>query len=393
MLRRNRAVALALAFALSAVVAGPGCSNLVVNKVPVDKRAKGCDLHQKGFRYYLNRPYLVVKDPVLIAERRTYVEVKGYHGGLAQVAVKFLDGPRKGETVPLAELKVNAGGGEFRPVSAAELTKVHGVLSAQVAEVPAASVLGGPRRDPAVLQASAEADGVRLSTFNGESTTLEAAPAAQVPAGAAGIAPTVDGAASSVDNSSSSTQSLKDQTLPTNLPTDDSLSGPMKIVYLPDLDEQYSVRSKNWLAKSSFALVFRNGTELAEVDAEHDATTVTIALLDLVQKAVGVAQGVEQTRIQQAAAAKKQSGTQGGAGAGANLPELTELGVPTDKPMVYQMVERIYIQKGVYRLNKPWEVNGPGADKPTGFGLLAKLGLPTRSDVYFTAVGTLSDAK
>ena len=28
---------------------------------------------------------------------------------------------------------------------------------------------------------------------------------------------------------------------------------------------------------------------------------------------------------------------------------------------------------------------------PTGLGLLAKLGLPTASDVYFTPVGTLSD--
>ena len=56
-----------------------------------------------------------------------------------------------------------------------------------------------------------------------------------------------------------------------------------------------------------------------------------------------------------------------------------------------RMVERVYIKPGVYRLNKPWEVKGPGCDMPTGLGLLAKLGLPTASDVYFNDVGFLSN--
>ena len=37
-----------------------GCANVKVRKVDVDKRIAGKDHHVRGFRYYLNRPYLVV---------------------------------------------------------------------------------------------------------------------------------------------------------------------------------------------------------------------------------------------------------------------------------------------------------------------------------------------
>jgi hypothetical protein len=57
-----------VAAALGSVAAGCfGCSNLVVKKVPVDDRIAGTDC-QQGFRYYLNRPYLVVKKPILVCE-------------------------------------------------------------------------------------------------------------------------------------------------------------------------------------------------------------------------------------------------------------------------------------------------------------------------------------
>jgi hypothetical protein len=54
--------------------AGAGCANLNVKKVPVGERASGTD-KEKGFRYYLNRPYLVVKVPILIAEWSQLVRV------------------------------------------------------------------------------------------------------------------------------------------------------------------------------------------------------------------------------------------------------------------------------------------------------------------------------
>ena len=90
-----------------------------------------------------------------------------------------------------------------------------------------------------------------------------------------------------LDQAASSTASLKDESTSTGLPADTVLTGAIQVIYLPDLDEQYVIKSKNLLAKSAFALAFRNGSELMEVDAEHDATTVTIALLSLVQQAIG----------------------------------------------------------------------------------------------------------
>ena len=77
-----------------------------------------------------------------------------------------------------------------------------------------------------------------------------------------------------------------------------ALTGDMAIVYLPDLDEQYAIKSCNIVAKSSIGLAFKNGSELVEVDGDHDSTTVAVSLLQQIQGAIGVAQSVEQARIQ-----------------------------------------------------------------------------------------------
>src|SRR5947208_14271631 len=60
--------------ALTLLGALGGCANLDVKKVPLAQRAAGCD-HEQGFRYYLNRPYIVVKNPILICEMRSLVRV------------------------------------------------------------------------------------------------------------------------------------------------------------------------------------------------------------------------------------------------------------------------------------------------------------------------------
>src|SRR5262245_25482319 len=43
-----------------------GCANVCVKKVPVADRIAGTD-RQHGFRYYLTRPYVVVKERVPLA--------------------------------------------------------------------------------------------------------------------------------------------------------------------------------------------------------------------------------------------------------------------------------------------------------------------------------------
>ena len=125
-----------VAAVLGAFVAG--CSNLEVKKVPVADREAHAD-YQEGFRYYLNRPYLVVKKPILISEAYSLVKVdpalmappaaelapppmpgaapsKGAAPGGAgrgrntQPTVTFLDGARRGQTVNLADLQIESPG-------------------------------------------------------------------------------------------------------------------------------------------------------------------------------------------------------------------------------------------------------------------------------------------
>jgi hypothetical protein len=162
-------------------------------------------------------------------------------------------------------------------------------------------------------------------------------------------------------------------------------------VYLPDLDEQYVVKSKNLVAKSAFSLAFKNGTELVEVQGEHDSTTLTVSILQQIQNALGAAQGNAQQQGQQQS--KSTSTTQGGGGG----RRVNYDGEPGKCPVnycrdeVYQLKERVMIQPGVYRLNKPWEIaQGPGA-LPVGCGLLARLGLPLTTSVDITWVGWVQD--
>ena len=79
---------------------------------------------------------------------------------------------------------------------------------------------------------------------------------------------------------------------PVGTPIAHTLVGKMQIIYLPDLDEQYVIKSKNWLAKSAFALTFNDDNSLQAVTGNHDATTVTVSLLQQVDKAISAAQGV-----------------------------------------------------------------------------------------------------
>jgi hypothetical protein len=268
-----------------------GCSNLCARKVPVGQRICGKD-HQQGFRYYLNRPYLVVKKPIPLYERKTLVT----------------------------------------------------------------------------------AESAELQKFLRESTVD--LPTGKLPATSGGEV----GAAVTADTTSLTPVTLTD-------PTDDKPSlENFEIVYLPDMDEQYVVKNCNFLAKSAFALTFKNGTELTDVQGEHDSTTLTVSLLDQVQKAIKAAQGVAQEQIQHDAKANQSTPGKGGGGAALtdDAKAVRDQGLP-----LYQRIETVYIRPGMYRLNKPWETV-EGVACPPGSGLLAQLGLPTCSDVKFESIGTIT---
>ncbi len=354
---------------------GACASNLKVTKVPLAERECGVD-HQKGFRYYLNRPYLVVKKPVLVTEMVSLVRLEparpGQPGaakdGQRDMTVTFLDGPRLGQSMPLSSLQLETpGGGGARTMTAAELERIGSVLAARKA---------GGVDDDMVIQARNQI------TIQDRDTSLQVGPPAPLPAAQAGVS-----TQSGTDNSGASgdTSIQIDNVKPTGTYKDQAgLIGDMEIVYLPDLDEQYAIDSCNLLAKTAFGLAFRNGTELSEVSGEHDATTLALSLLQQVQTAISTAAGVEQERIK-----KNAKVTQGSQSSTTSTKADTDPRSAADQK-VWQMYQRTWIKPGVYRLNKPWEIAGGPAHQPTGCGLLVKLGLPLVIDIDYKPVGTIT---
>lgn len=296
--------------AVAALAAAPaGCANLIVKKVPVEDRVAGAD-NQKGFRYYLSRPYVMVNSKVKVAERRTLIAVTPVKGEVA-----FLEGPRAGQVVRLDDVRVREpASNTFRPITPTELQSLRKTLNEQLE----------PRPDAGVVPAAADGDAPAPNT-----TSL---------------------------NDPTKPDQGKDQELITN--------SEIQILYLPDLDEQYAIKSCNVFSKSAFRLDFSRGWRLDSVTAEQDSTPVALELLRTIDKAIDSARQLEETALSQQQGAPP---TPGGAKA-----------VYEDQTQVYYLVETTWIKPGLYRLNKPWECDGAA---PTGCGFLAQLGLPTVVEV------------
>jgi hypothetical protein len=319
-----------------------GCANLEVHKIPVEKRMEGCD-HADGFRYYLSRPYVLVKAPIQVATQKSLVTVEQTDDN-KNCQVSFLDGARQGQQAKLSELSVTSPGSpEVRKITAAEVAELQQAI-----------------RDPAVQRTGADPLG------GGTGTDM-----------------------SNASDTASNTKSLNGISLPglqaaypkTNPspPRTSDLgplsSGNISIVYLPDLDEQYAVKSKNCLSKSSFGLIFTDGWQLSDVNAEHDSTPVAIELLNTIKTAVQAAEKIAEAAIPSAPPAPK--------GGTPNLLSPAGTTPSNEHVQLYYLTQTTYIKPGLYRLNKPWETEG-GQPMPVGCGLLAKLGLTTVTEVQLT---------
>jgi hypothetical protein len=307
-----------------------GCANLKVTKVPLDQRLACADDQIEGFRYYLSRPYVVITEAVVISETQTLINLDP-----GQCTLSFLEGPNQGQTVALDELRVlNSGSGGLEPLPPGELAALRKLLRAR-AEPPA----GGVRQ--AAYQAAGDPTlGVA------DATTVP--PDAETHLPAENLLPTQQGAPPAGINTS-------------------NLTGAIQIIYLPDLDEQYAIKSKNCLAKSAYGLAFRGGWELTHVGAEHDSTAVPLELLNFIDNAVNAAKSVAATALNPAGAGA--AGTDGAAAREAKQ-------FRRDPRKFYYLRVKTVLKPGVYRLNKPWEID-EAACHGTGCGLLAKIGLPT----------------
>src|SRR5262249_50472541 len=103
-----------------------GCADLVVRKVPVDQRAVGADDHVDGFRYYLSRPHVLVKEKIEVSRTESLVLIE--KGG----TVKFLSGAGTGKTIPLDQLSTtNPSTGATQRVSEAELEAMRSLIKSR----------------------------------------------------------------------------------------------------------------------------------------------------------------------------------------------------------------------------------------------------------------------
>lgn len=333
----------------AALAASTGCAKLVVHKIPVESRIEGHD-HVDGFRYYLSRPYVVVKKPVLVSTQQSLVaaveEVSPAPTGQASTSslrarkIRFLDGPRAGETVSLADLEVTSpGSSAVRRLSDNEVASLQGAIRDEAvqrtaAAAPAAAQTAQDSGGNALQSNTANLGDVQFKTFSGYDPTKP--PGKTV-----------------------------------------NLTGDIDVVFLPDLDEQYAMKSKNFLSKSSFAAVFKDGWQLTDVQAEHDSTPVAIELLNTISKAVNAAQTIASAGL-----------TSGGGGTPATKDFSGSLSKKTQDGKdisLYYLTTNTYIKPGIYRINKPWEAEA-GAPMPVGCGLLAKLGLTQVIEVQLNLI-------
>jgi hypothetical protein len=161
---------------------------------------------------------------------------------------------------------------------------------------------------------------------------------------------------------------LKDHTILAVEGKSVDLKGQIDVVFLPDMDEQYAVHNRNWLAKSTYGLNFKDGWQLVSVNGEFDSTTVAIEVLNTVDAAVNAAKRVGIAGIGGAGGASP-------AGAASREVDAAKLRMDNKKYVFVEVVRQTYLKPGFYRINKPWEVSHP--EELVGAGLLAKMGLET----------------
>jgi hypothetical protein len=305
---------------LSLVMVGMivGCTS----RLAVKKVAEEGDDRVTGFRYYLSRPYVVVQQPILVSET---VRVGTFR-------------PEEREGKDLGPCITDLKKPGVKEVGVADLQAIKQRLQVDAAVKPVAfQETEDSLPDPQLLRAAADGTAAALDTVPSDvGKHLEA--------------PTGD---------------------PKGLSDKDRLKGSIKVFFLPDFEECYAVHCKSAIAKSAYKLTFRDGWELTDVAGEFDSTTFAIELLTAIDNAINSAKQVSEAGIDRqkavADAYAKDAATKRANAANKDRAD-------AQKITHYQEIVRVYIKPGIYRINKPWEIEG-GLQAQHGQGLLTSLGL------------------
>jgi hypothetical protein len=326
-----------------------GCANLQVKKVAEYKRLSGEDEHVKGFRYYLSRPYVVVRAPILVSEVVTTYAVH--------------QPPKCPNELGKEQVtRINSSSGALESVSEQELKHLRRLIQPaqpiqQVAHghgqrptLPAAPVVVIPPKEeekppiPRLAEAAVDTPkdvSIRTAQVTGNETDDNAASGGRDPLSI----PTITKDAELTDRETA------------------VLTGDIRVIFLPDLDEQYAVHNCNFLSKSAYTLHFKDGWELTDVGGEFDSVAVPLEILNFIDTAIEAAKSVAVAEVNREGQANRYNVH--------GLPPHLKTG----EHKFYQLTTSTYLKPGVYRINKPWEID-PCAGE-TGCGLLVKLGLAT----------------
>jgi hypothetical protein len=345
-------VVLNLAATLAAAFTVLGCSGLDARRVPLEERLSGTDKHYHGFRYYLSRPYLVVSERVDIVTTQQLARI-------VHLERKFAS-PAGEQTVVEYVLETINEQGKSEYFS----------MTGQPIDVPE-----DVRRTADVLSFEAAVSFFSTQVLDQSFSTLDQKPP---PSGQPATPPKPVETTKPPPTSSGApqTSSLQDLTLknPPGGPAapaavvkqDGKPVDKLQLVFLPDFEEQMAVDHTTILAKSKISMAFRDGWQLKSVSGNFDNTDVPVRILQTIKNAISAAGAVENKRLQLAGSAADASGTGGGPGSKDQTVRTRSIGL-------YVSISRtLYIEPGIYRLNKPQEQQG---EVSHGAGLLTDLGL------------------
>ncbi|WP_254508422.1 hypothetical protein [Anatilimnocola floriformis] len=313
----------------------------------------GADEHIKGFRYYLARPYVVVKKRIKVSQQVSLLAINTKDTSWAKAFVESY-GRNPAEALALVPAqyvrRCETNNDAFEAVSASEWEAMKNRLR--------------PAKSDVLPVSHTES----LGAMNLASTLQAAAPAAAV---AAPVQGQVAASAAKQTSETRPSAPLADAECQTPAGPSVALSGDIEVIFLPDMDEQYAVHNRNFLAKSSYNLQFKEGWQLAAVNGEFDSTEVAIEVLNTIDSAIEAAKSVATARLP----LRYPTPPAPGGNADKTIPLADS---KAGREIVFlEALAVTYLRPGIYRVNKPWEMENGKPDSP---GLLAQMGLPTVTD-------------
>lgn len=322
------------------LIAVCGCAKLEVTKITPSQRALGCADCVKGMRYYMSRPYVSIKRPILVVSTSELY--------LAHPDGTPVDDELNGQSQPSLKLQRKIGNGS-RP----------GGANAQDAGGRTADT-SSRSSETASRSSAVRADAAQDSAPGGDSNETNVVSEVSGGIGTAGVP-------------------LKPQAPPEasaegNQPVD--VSADIEIIYLPDFDEQYAMQGRNCFSKQTYGVRFEEGWKLTGVNVETDSTPTPIEFLNLINKAIQAARNLGVTSIDPNASPLPLTGVSDAANIAA---EVTHQNADKEGLVLYEFVTETHIKPGIYRINKPWETGGMTNVET---GLLGQLGLPTIVRTY-----------